>query len=391
MTIVVTGGGSGGHITPILAVAHELKRLDSTVKIIYIGQKGDKLSDIPAHDPNIDAVYAISAGKFRRYHGEGVKQLLDVPTMAKNARDGVRVLAGLAQAQRLLKKLQPDCVFIKGGFVGVPVGVAAARLKIPYVTHDSDAIPGLANRLIAKKAALHAVALPADVYTYPKDKTITVGVPVNHTFQPVDAAAQRDFKAACGLQEYQQVLFVTGGGLGAERLNKAVAGMLPDLLQAYPGLAVVQTAGRNNEERVKKQYAEILTDEQQGRVHVLGYTNDLYTYSGAADVVIARAGATSLAELEAQSKACIIVPNPNLTSGHQVKNAKYLEEQGAAVLVREAELERHPNALLSATKALLDDPASRAVLGAKLHSFARPDAAERLAMVLLEQGRAHRA
>jgi UDP-N-acetylglucosamine--N-acetylmuramyl-(pentapeptide) pyrophosphoryl-undecaprenol N-acetylglucosamine transferase len=180
MTIVVTGAGSGGHITPVLAVAHELKKQQEDIRIVYIGQKGDSLADVPAADQNIDEVFLIQAGKLRRYHGEGWRQLLDLPTMWKNIRDAGRVVVGLFQSFNLLRKIRPEVIFIKGGFVGVPVGLAAAVLRIPYITHDSDALPGLANRIIAPWAKKHAVGLPKEVYSYPPDKTITVGVPLAH-------------------------------------------------------------------------------------------------------------------------------------------------------------------------------------------------------------------
>lgn len=157
MRILVTGGGSGGHITPILAVVHELRQLSPKAEIIYVGQTGDDLLDVPAHDPNIASVVAIRAGKFRRYHGEGWKQLFDVVTLCKNLRDAVWVLIGLWQSFWLLGRLRPDVIFVKGGFVGVPVGLAAALRGIPYVTHDSDALPGLANRIIARWAKVHTV------------------------------------------------------------------------------------------------------------------------------------------------------------------------------------------------------------------------------------------
>jgi UDP-N-acetylglucosamine--N-acetylmuramyl-(pentapeptide) pyrophosphoryl-undecaprenol N-acetylglucosamine transferase len=177
LKIVVTGAGSGGHITPVLAVAHELKKLSPESTLMYIGQRGDALGDVPAEDKNIDQSYTVRAGKFRRYHGEGIKQVFDVVTLYKNLRDVIFVLIGLWQSFWLLGRLHPDVIFIKGGFVGVPVGLMAALRGIPYVTHDSDAVPGLANRIIARWARLHAVGLPKEVYAYPPAKTVTVGVP----------------------------------------------------------------------------------------------------------------------------------------------------------------------------------------------------------------------
>ena len=386
MTIVLTGGGSGGHNTPVLAVAHELKQLDATVRLVYIGQKGDHLADIPRTNPDIDEAYVISAGKFRRYHGEGWRQVLDLRTMTLNARDMFRVLRGLAQSRRLLKKLQPDVVFIKGGFVGVPVGLAAARLDIPYVTHDSDAIPGLANRLIARKAALHTVALPKEIYNYPASKTRTVGVPVHANYQPVDDAARAEYAALIGLVSYRDIVLFTGGGLGAQRLNQAVQNIVPKLLQDYPQLAVVHSVGRSHEAAAREFY-EALDESLRGRVVVKGYIEDMHNYSGAASIIVTRAGATALAEFALQRKACIVVPNPLLTGGHQTKNADYLASQGAIDVVLEGALEYDlPPAIIR----LLNDSKRREDMGRKLSGFAVPDASRQLAMVLLEQVRAHK-
>jgi len=380
----VTGGGSGGHITPLLAVAHELKQIEPATEIIFIGQRGDALSDIPAQDKNIDRVCTVRAGKLRRYHGEGWRQLLDVPTVLKNIRDMLYVAAGFWQSFWLLRALQPDVIFIKGGFVGVPVGLAAALLRISYVTHDSDALPGLANRIIAPWARLHAVGLPKEVYTYPADKTVMVGVPLAHQYHPVTAAEMHAYRQQLGLDVFQQVMFVTGGGNGAQRLNEAVFDCVPALLTRYPHLAIVQLAGRHLEADLRQRYKRDLSSADQKRVQVRGFVTNLYQYSGAADVIITRAGATSMAEFAAQAKACVVVPNPQLTGGHQLKNAQVLADRKAVKLVQDKVLQDDHSALMPPVVELLDSPEKTRQLGAKLAKLAQPDAAHRLAMVLLE-------
>lgn len=354
------------------------------MRLVYIGQKGDRLADIPRASPDIDESYDISAGKFRRYHGEGLRQVLDLRTMALNARDTFRVLRGIIQSRRLLKRLQPEAVFIKGGFVGVPVGLAAAQLHIPYVTHDSDAIPGLANRLIARWAALHTVALPKEVYKYPAAKTLTVGVPVHANYQPVDDAARAEYAALIGLVAYKDIVLFTGGGLGAQRLNMAVQNIVPKLLRQYPELAIVHTVGRAHEASANAFYGS-LDESLRSRVVVKGYVEDMHNYSGAASVIVTRAGATALAEFAMQHKACIVVPNPLLTGGHQTKNANYLASQGAIDVVLEGALEYD---LPPAIARMLDDPVRRAEMGKRLSAFAVADASKQLAMVLLEQAHA---
>lgn len=144
----MTGGGSGGHITPILAVARELKLLQPDIRIVYISQKGDGLDDVVAADPNVDEMYSLRAGKFRRYNGDGWRQILDVRTVLLNIRDGGALLIGLWQSFWLLRRIRPNIMFTRGSFVSVPVCLSGAVLRIPYVTHDSDAIPSLTNGLL---------------------------------------------------------------------------------------------------------------------------------------------------------------------------------------------------------------------------------------------------
>ena len=384
MTIVVTGAGSGGNITPIQAVAAELKRLQPDSRIVYIGQTGDKLGDIPASDPNIDQVYTVRAGKFRRYHGEGLRQLLDLPTLFLNIRDFFYVLIGLVQSRRLLKSLQPDVIFVKGGFVGVPVGMSAANLHIPYITHDSDAIPGLANRIIARWAARHAVALPPEVYKYPTGKTVTTGIPLQSGFKAVTDKEKQQFRNDLGLPAAAKVVFVIGGGLGSRNVNRAVAEAMPHLLREFPDLYVYHSAGRANEAEMAAHYKGNLTEAEQGRLQVFGYINDVYRYSGAADVIITRAGATNLAEFALQGRACVVIPSGFLAGGHQLKNAAYLEEKQAAAVIPEDDLTADPHRLAAQVSSLLKDDKRRAELAANLARFAKADAGHALAKLILD-------
>lgn len=381
-TIVVTGGGSGGHITPILAVAAELKRQKPGVRIVYIGQTNDGLADIPAQDPNIDEIYSVRAGKFRRYHGEGLRQLLDIKTVLLNIRDLFYIAAGIAQSYWLLRRLKPQVIFTRGGYVSVPVALGGKLRGIPYLTHDSDSTPSLANRLIARWATLHAVALPKELYPYPANKTVTVGVPVNQAYQPVTPTTQHRFRHELGLDQAMQVLLVTGGGNGARMLNNAVVDNSAYLLKRYPKLHIVHIAGRALQAETEQAYSTVLDKETLERVKVEGFTTNLHVYSGAADIVIARGGATNLAEFAIQGKACIIVPSKQLI--WNVKNTEALAERHAVVKLTEDQAEQERR-LATVVGELLDDDAKRQRLATELSSLARPDAAKDLAMVVLEQ------
>jgi UDP-N-acetylglucosamine--N-acetylmuramyl-(pentapeptide) pyrophosphoryl-undecaprenol N-acetylglucosamine transferase len=380
----MTGGGSGGHITPILAVASKLKQLQPDARLIYIGQTGDGLGDIPAADPNIDQLYTVRAGKFRRYHGEGWKQILDLKTMALNLRDAVFVVIGLFQSWRLIRRLQPDVLFTRGGFLSVPVAIGAKLNGVPYITHDSDSLPSLANRLIARWAVVNAVALPEDTYPYDRSKTIMTGIPLTGMFEPVDEAMVRHYRQEISVPIDAKVIFIIGGGLGSQRLNKAVAEVIPHLLSEFLDLYVFHGVGRANEHTMQKYYATTVSDEVRQRIKVFGYLTDVYRYSGAANVIVTRAGATNLAEFALQGKACVVIPSPFLTGGHQLKTAAVLAEQGAAEILDEAVIMADSNKLAALLSQLLRNPARQTELGKAVQVLAKPEASRDLAMVLLD-------
>lgn len=384
LTIALVGGGSGGHITPLLAVAEELKKQPYDVKLIYIGQTGDKLLDVPQQHASIDETFSIRAGKFRRYHGEGLKQLLDIKTFLKNLRDFFFVVIGIWQAFWLLGKIKPKVIFIRGGFVGVPVGLAAALRRIPYITHDSDAIASLANRIISRWATYHAVALPKKLYSYPQDKTETVGVPVNGRFMRVTKDQKATYRRELKLKPDQEVIFVSGGGNGAKRLNEAVIHSVVPLLKSRPQLVIIHGTGRDHAAETNQQYRQLLDSQEAKRVRAEGFFDDLYRQSGAADIVITRAGATSLAEFAIQQKCCIIVPNPQLTGGHQTKNARYMATQKAALVLEDETIAQEPSKLEETLLELLDNPSERLVLAKNLAEFAKPRAVKDLCQLLLE-------
>ena len=387
---MLTGGGtSAGHITPSLAVAHELKQLDPSVETIYIAQTGDSLADIPKEHAAIDKVFSVRAGKFRRYHGAGISQLFDIPTVVKNIRDVWWFGIGILQSYFLLKRLKPDCIFMKGGYVGAPVGLAAAWLRIPYITHDSDALPGLANRIVAKWAVLHAVALPKETYPYPQAKTVTVGVPVQADFKAVTEVLQQQYLQEIGLERYGKMLFVTGGGQGSKRLNDVVVSIVPELLKEFTDLVIVHVAGQSQEQLVHDMYEKLISEADHERVVVKGFLSGLYKYSGAANVIVTRAGATTLAEFAVQHKACVIVPNPFLTGGHQLLNAQVLADRHAAVCVSEEELNKDPKTLGDAIAHILGSDTEQRELGEQLAKLAHPGAAKELAMVLLKEAQSN--
>lgn len=370
-----------------MAVANELKKIDPNTRVIFIGQKGDPFGRRLEKSDFIDESIFISAGKFRRYHGAGLKQLLDIGTILKNTFDFFKFLIGTIQAYFVLGRIKPDVIFVKGGYIGVPVGLAAAVRHINFITHDSDTMPGLANRIIAKWAAKHATGMPKEFYDYPKDKTVYVGVPISSSYSKVDSMQQDSFKNQLGIKTDSKLILFTGGGLGSKALNDALLAIVETLLQKYPDTTLINIAGKDHEDSLSNQYLRVLKQNDRERVIIKGFVEDMYKYSGAADLIISRAGATNLAEFAAQAKPCIIIPSPYLVGGHQLKNAKALAEMGAIEVLDENNLKTNPMKLLDSISTLMDSDKRRLTLSENLFKIARNDAAEDLAKLILNQAK----
>jgi UDP-N-acetylglucosamine--N-acetylmuramyl-(pentapeptide) pyrophosphoryl-undecaprenol N-acetylglucosamine transferase len=379
-TIVLTGGGSGGHITPLLSLARELKKNSPGCQIIYIGHKGDNFDTFKQSGHDFDFMAFINAGKFRRYHDQSLKGLAHPKTFILNLRDFFRLPGSIILSYKILRRFKPDVVFSKGGFVAVPVGVAAKLKKVPIVTHDSDITPGLANRIIGRWARIHATGMPAEYYAYKKSRTIQVGIPIDERIKKITPKLQAQIKAKLELPKQSQVLLVSGGGNGSKRLNDLITAIAPELLSTHLSLYIIHVAGQLHEAEVKLAYKDLPNAEQK-RVIATGFSPDFNAYAAVADVVVARAGATTLAELAAAGKACIIIPAPFLSGGHQLKNANLLADKDAAVVLQN---DVSPDELLATINSLLSNDSRRFELARNLYSTAITDASARLAKLILQ-------
>lgn len=379
---ILVGGGSGGHLTPLVPVAEEIKKLDPQAVIMHVGQKGDPLNSITKNESVFDKTFQVSAGKYRRYHGEHwFRRLVDVKTLFFNIRDFFRFIAGIVQSLMLLNKLKPDVIFTKGGYVCAPVGMAAGKLGIPYITHDSDAMVSLAHRLIAKKAKLHLTAMAVEMYTpkYELKKTKQVGVPVRKEFYFVDDKEKQHARQMLKYEKYDQVILVVGGGLGSRNINEAIVSLSANLLQSK-SIKIIHITGNKLFDETIKQYSKVLDSETLKQVNCMPFSAEISVLSAAADVVITRAGATNMAELAAQAKACIVIPSPVLAGGHQLKNAAALKNSSAAVVVQESELEN----LGEVVKVLINSEDKQRELEKKLHEISNKNAAQSIARILVD-------
>lgn len=374
---MLTGGGSGGHIRPLLAVAAELKSLQPDCQVICVGDRGGNFAHLTQQHASVDQIHSIFAGKFRRYHGESwLRQLIDIRTVLLNIRDILYLVVGLLQSVFLLLRVRPAVVFLKGGFVGVPVGLAAALLRIPVVTHDSDALPGLANRIVSRWANVHATGMPAEFYPYNAAKIRHVGVLVSRDYVPVSSGLKQQYRADLQLNDAAKVLLITGGSLGSRNLNSVVRAVADKLLTRDSSLIIIHQVGHGN--------TDVYDGYKHERLQVLEFLDGMHRYSGASDLIVGRAGANTIAEFGVQAKACIVVPSPFLAGGHQLKNGEFLRSKQAAIVLDESKLLQNPELLQQQITRLLADDYERQLLADRLAGLAMPDAARSLAQILIK-------
>lgn len=304
--IVLTGGGTAGHVTPNIALLEPLRRADFEVS--YIGSYGGIEKQL------IEAqgvpYYGISSGKLRRYFDW------------QNFTDPFRVQKGIIQAAGLLKKIQPNIVFSKGGFVSVPVVVAARQLHIPIIIHESDMTPGLANKLAFPSATAVCCNFPETVQYLPQGKAVLSGSPIRPELLCGDPQKAREF---CGFDADRPTLLIIGGSLGSVAVNNAVRGILPRLLEAFH---VIHLCGKGN--------LDPNLNDTAGYVQYEYISQELPDLFALADVVISRAGANSICELLALRKPTLLIPLPASASrGDQLLNAASFEKQGFAAVLQE--------------------------------------------------------
>lgn len=322
-------------------------------------------------------VQSILAGKFRRYnHISHLRQLLDPTIVLPNIRDSFLIIMGFLQSFAKLIIWRPDVVFVKGGYVGLPVGIAVKLLGIPLVIHDSDAHPGLTNRILGKWATLIATGAPLEYYSYPAKKSRYVGIPVAPEFYEFSKKEQRMAKAKWGINQDKPLIVVTGGGLGARRINDTVVLVLDDLLKLG---SVVLIAGSGQYDELRS-----LTPPDSDRFQLHAFVSkEMSLLLGAADTVITRAGATTILELAALAKPIILIPNGNLTGGHQLKNAAVYAKKDAALIIDENEMMADPQILVAAVEDVLSNSDVSHRMAQSLKSFARPNAAKDVAEMII--------
>lgn len=359
-----------------MAVFRELRKIDPDFELYFWCDKkfsASAKSIFANYDPSIP-IDVISSGKLRRYHGLSRWHVLHPSILIPNMIDMMRVFIGFVQSFFKLISLRPDAIFVKGGYVCLPVGYAAKLLRIPLVIHDSDAHPGLTNRLLAPFAKKIGTGAPLKYYAYSREKTKYVGIPIAEEFRPYSEEEQRQFKIDLGFDANRPLVVVTGGGLGAGKINDAVIESRQDILQ-YASILLI--SGKGQYEQVLSRAGE--ADDWRLEPFI---SDGMARVLAAADLVVARAGATTLVELAALNKPTIIIPNGMLTAGHQLKNAKVYQDNFAAIVMKEEELGVE-GAFARKVIDLLSAPNMLRELGQNFGAFAKPNAARDMAEMVV--------
>lgn len=360
MRVVLTGGGTAGHVYPNLSVAAALRALRPETEFLYIGTGEAREA-------------RIVRGAGFRY--TGVRSAgLRARSVWRMARGGAAISRGVIQAVRILARFQPNAVFATGGYASVPPSIAAAIRRTPLIVFLPDVYPGWAVRLIAKLAGSVATTTEAALEFLPVAKTVVTGYPVRPEFFTTDRHQGRE---RMGLPPREPVILVTGASSGAVSLNTAFARHLPQ----FAALAqIVHSAGPRDEQRMLA-LRERLPVHLRGRYHVSAYIDDMAAAMASSDVAISRAGASILGEFPAVGLPAVLVP---LDLSDQDRNARFLVNEGAAVIVNGEEA---PARLYASIDMILKDPVRLTAMRRAMTALARPHAARDLARLVIEAGR----
>ena len=363
--IIFAAGGTGGHINPALAVAGEVRRRYPDAKILFIGTA-----------EKMEARLVPAAGyDFKTIQISGFNRVLNLNGIKQNIKTLSHLLKSSSQAKKIIREFAPDVVIGFGGYVSGPVVRAAAKLGIPTAIHEQNAFPGVTNKTLAKMVdAVMLTAEQAAQYMQPKNPVIVTGLPVRGELLEADRDISR---AELGLDEKPLILSM-GGSLGAKAINEAMLEVISNRWQAN-NCTFMHATGKDCKD-FPERLAEKGADLNTKNIIVRDYINDMHRCLAAADLVICRAGASSLSEFQALGKPSILIPYPFATENHQFHNAKALADKGAAIVIEEKDLTSAK--LMQQIDTLLESPGKLDAMGRAAKSMAVTDAQARIVEVL---------
>lgn len=324
MKVVMTGGGTAGHVNPALGIASIIKEKYPDALIEFIGTKDRleaKLVPKAGYPIHFIEVY-------------GLRRSLSL----QNIKTAWKTVTSVAASKKLLKKIKPDLVVGTGGYVCFPVCYAASKLGIPVALHEANAEPGFAVKMLKNRADLVFVNFEdaGSFLVGGKCRVVHSGMPIDHGFSTIDREMAKDTVKLTPDERFSLLSF--GGSLGAAKINESVLGFMKSYLTKHPEIGFTHAAGSKAYPEMKKKFEELGLDKYKN-ISLVEYIYDMPMRMVAADLVICRSGASTLSELCAVGAPSVLIPSPNVTNDQQYKNAKLLEDKGAAVIIRDAELD----------------------------------------------------
>lgn len=372
MKILFTGGGTGGHIFPIIAITREIRKMwmagrwnskEEKLEFFYIGPK-DPFASILLSQEGI-VVKEILAGKIRRY--------FNLKSLFQNIIDLLfKMPIGFFQAFFYVFVIAPDIIFSKGGYGSIATVLSGWILWIPIFLHESDASPGLANKFLSRFASKVFVSFPKTEYFGPK-KMILTGNPIR---REILAGSKEEAKNLFKLSYQRPIILILGGSQGAQRINDLILTILPDLLSNFE---IIHQCGEKNFKEVRAEANVIIPEELKNYYHLIPFLKEIELAHAleASDLVISRAGSGSIFEISAVGKPSILIPLPEAAQNHQSRNAYQYAETGAAIVIEEENLTRH--FFLEKIKYLFSHPIELENMAKKAKEFAKIDAAQIIA------------
>ncbi|RZK19479.1 MAG: undecaprenyldiphospho-muramoylpentapeptide beta-N-acetylglucosaminyltransferase [Hymenobacter sp.] len=358
MKFIISGGGTGGHIFPAVAIANEIRRREPSAEILFVGANGRmEMTRVP------EAGYEIVGLDITGLQRRLTPQNLLFP---------VRVFRSVRKAGKLVEQFRPDAVVGVGGYASAPVLLAATSRGIPSLIQEQNSYAGLVNKLLARRVNKICVAYEGMEKFFPADRLVLTGNPVRTEITSGRRAEAQQF---FDLDPTKKTLLVIGGSLGARTLNLATVAALPRLREA--GVQLLWQTGKFYYPDAQQQAAPYAADH----LHALEFIQRMDLAYAAADVVISRAGALSVSELCLTGKAAVLVPSPNVAEDHQTKNALALVSKGAAILITD---EHAAERLYDETLRLLADPGRQQQLSGRVRELGRPDATKTIVDELFE-------
>lgn len=360
MKVLISGGGTGGHIFPAISIANAVKEKCPDAEILFVGADNRmEMEKVPAAGYRI---VGLPVSGFDRRH------------LLNNIKVLFRLMKSIRMARRIVKSFRPDVAVGVGGYASGPTLWAASRLGVPTLIQEQNSYAGVTNKLLASRASRICVAYENMERFFPKERIVLTGNPVRQDLCN-DRITREEALASFGLSSSKKTILVVGGSLGARTINQSVAAFLPDLLKG--DVQLIWQTGRAYDSRAK----ELVPDDAGCPVKQMPFIARMDMAYKAADLVISRAGASSISELCLLRKPVILVPSPNVAEDHQTKNAEALSSRGAAVLIRDAEAVA---TLIPCALEIVSDPARLNGMSEEIGKLAQFDSAARIADLLIE-------